>query len=440
MTTKERLNLAQWTIDQTLKAGAQQAAASISHQRERNFEYRDKKLETLKDSTKNSLNLQIYVDNRFSEHTTNNLNKDAINNLIEQAVASTKFLAEDTYRSLPDPKYYPRNLDTDLKISDESIHSITTDRRKKIAAEIEAIARTLSDKIISVTSWYYDSLSQGTRLHSNGFAGDWESTWFATGSSATVTDPAGGRPEDWFAANTRFFDQLPPPEWLAKNSVQRALDKIGQAKIASGAFNMIVENRNAGRLLRMLTGPMSARALQQKQSFLEEKLNQKITSEKLTLVDNPLREKGLGSRHFDGEGLAAAPRTMIENGVLKEYYIDNYYGKKLNLEPNSGSTSNLIFDHGDKSLDELIAGQDKAILVNNFIGGNFNSTTGDFSFGIMGKLIENGKIIKPVNEMNISGNANDLWHNLTELARDPYPYAAEQTPSLLFQNITFSGI
>jgi PmbA protein len=130
---------------------------------------------------------------------------------------------------------------------------------------------------------------------------------------------------------------------------------------------------------------------------------------------------------------------IISNGVLNAYYIDNYYGKKLNMTPFTGSSSNLIYGTGDKTMKDLIRLIDKGIPVTDFIGGNFNSTTGDFSNGIAGFYIENGEIKFPVNEMNISGNAKDLWANLIEIGNDPFMYSSNRTPSFLFDKVDFSG-
>jgi PmbA protein len=185
---------------------------------------------------------------------------------------------------------------------------------------------------------------------------------------------------------------------------------------------------------------MSARALQQKRSFLEDMLDKKIASDKITVIDDPFIEKGLGSRFYDGEGLAAKKRVMIEKGVLKNYYIDNYYGKKLGMEPNSGSPSNILFEYGSRSAEEMIKDVKKGILVTGFIGGNSNSTTGDFSFGIVGQLIEKGEIVQALNEMNISGNAKDFWNKLTEVGNDPYPYSSRRIPGMMFDGIHFAGI
>ena len=151
-------------------------------------------------------------------------------------------------------------------------------------------------------------------------------------------------------------------------------------------------------------------------------------------------KKGIASRYYDGEGLAAKKRVMIDKGILKHYYIDNYYGKKLGMEPNSGSASNIVFIYSEKSQEDFIKEMEKGILVTGFLGGNSNNTTGDFSFGIMGLLIEKGEIIKPINEMNISGNTKEFWKRLIDVGNDPYPYSSWCVPSLLFEKVQFSGI
>ena len=98
------------------------------------------------------------------------------------------------------------------------------------------------------------------------------------------------------------------------------------------------------------------------------------------------------------------------------------------------------FEYGKKSKDEIIKGVSRGIFVTGFIGGNSNGTTGDFSFGISGMFIENGELVKPVYEMNISGNMKDLWNQLVEIGNDPDVYSSWRTPTLHFNKVQFSGI
>jgi PmbA protein len=434
------IELTKWAVDYAIKSGASEAAAELTKRRDVEVGYRDGMLENLKESTQNSLNLSIYQDNRYSSHTTNDLRKESMQKFIEEAIAATKYLSKDEFRKLPDVALYPAKDKTQLSITDDKYESVETDRRVAIAKEIQEAAAAESDKIISVTAGYNDTMYETARVHSNGFSGETAGTYFSAGASVTVRDGETGRPSDWYWGSTRFLNDLPELNFLGTQATKRALRKIGQKKIKSDKFDMIVENRSIPRLIGTFRGAMSGRSLQQKRSFLEGMLGKRVASTQLTLVDNPLLDNGMASRYFDDEGLAAKERVMIEKGILKNYYIDYYYGQKLGMESTSGSTSNLLFALGDQSLEEMIKSVDKGIFVTGFIGGNSNSTTGDFSFGIVGILIEKGELTQPVNEMNISGNARKFWTQLTATGNDPYPYSSYQAPSMLFADIDFSGI
>ena len=440
MNNKEKMELAEWAMEYSLKSGANESIVDISNSRNIEIEYRDKKLDKLQESTQNSLNLQIYANQRYSSHSTSDLRKEELKKFIEEAVASTKYLTEDKFRSLPDPKYYPSRTDLDLKLKDTSYENIDPTSRVTLASDIEKEAMEISDLIISSTAGYYDTYEESIKLHSNGFKGESAGTFFSAGAQVTVNDKEGGRPEDWFYATTRFRNELPSPQVLGSEAAKRALRKIGQKKIESGEYQMLVENRASGRLLSVFSRAMTARAIQQKSSFLDGMIDKKIASEKLTVIDDPSLQKGLGSRLFDNEGIAAEKRVMIEKGVLKNYFIDNYYGKKLGWNPTTAGPSNVVFEYGTKTFDELLKEIKKGIIINGFIGGNSNNTTGDFSFGIVGLYVENGQIVKPVNEMNISGNAKDVWNQLVEMGNDPYQYSSNLAPSMLFEKIQFSGI
>ena len=169
-------------------------------------------------------------------------------------------------------------------------------------------------------------------------------------------------------------------------------------------------------------------------------MGEQTGSEKLDLTDDPFIVSGCGSRLFDNEGLAAKKRAVFEKGIVRTYFVDTYYGKKLEMEPTTGSTSNLILAPGTQSLDEMIASVKNGILVTGFNGGNTNGSTGDFSYGIDGFLIENGTLVKPVSEMNISGNMNYFWNQLIAVGNDPELNSSWRIPSLMFTNVDFSGI
>lgn len=440
MNEKEKLELANWVVEQVKKHGASDAAVSISSDRGVQVEYRDGKVEKLQESTQSGLSLSVYAKGRYSSHSTNDLRRDSLAVFIRNAVAMTGYLTQDPFRKLPDPKYYQGLHQGDLGVLDAEYDSFGTGDRILFAREVESMAMAGDDRIISATAGFYDNSSETVRVHSNGFEGVQRSTMYQAGAEVTVRDGEKGRPEGWYYAGTRTFKDLPDPATLANLARDRALDKIGQGKIESGVYQAVLENTADQRLIGSLYAAMQASALQQKSSFLDGKLDAVIASHLMTWVDDPFVVGGLGSRRFDGEGLAARRRVVVDKGVLKSFYVDNYYGAKLGMEPTSGSNSNVVLAPGDATLEELVAGMSKGILITGFIGGNCNSTTGDFSFGIVGWQVVDGRKVKPVNEMNISGNMTDFWSKLGAVGNDPNPHSRWRTPSLYFEDVSFSGV
>ena len=250
MSTNERIDIARWAMKETINAGANEVASTVSNRRSVEIEFRESKLEKLSESTQNSLTLDIYSDHRYSNHTTNDLRKESLKKFIAEAVAATKYLSRDEYRSLPDNKFYPDNTDSDLKIMDQSYRDLETARRVQMAREIESAAMEVSDQIISTTAGSGDIYYQTAKVHSNGFAGENQGTIFYAGAEVTVRDGDSGRPEDWYYASTRYQKDLPAADFLGSEAAKRALKKVGQKKIGSGKYTMIVENRSGSRLRR----------------------------------------------------------------------------------------------------------------------------------------------------------------------------------------------
>jgi PmbA protein len=137
--------------------------------------------------------------------------------------------------------------------------------------------------------------------------------------------------------------------------------------------------------------------------------------------------------------LVARPRTVVDRGVLRMFYVSVYYGRKLGLPPTTGGRSNWVVTPGTRAPAAIAADLDRAILVNGFVGGNMNGTTGDFSYGIRGLLLERGEVVAPLSEMNVSGNLLRLLGQLEEIGDDPWMWSTIRSPTLLFRDVQFSG-
>lgn len=441
MSKADMLATAQVCIETALAKGAQEAAARAYKVRDVSVQWRDGRLEQIGESTTRGIGLSLYVDGRYAAVSTSDLRPDALAAFIEDSVALTRSLAPDPLRSLPDPVLYQGQAVVDLQLEDPEYASVTAEQRRGIAEEIEAAARAVpgSDAILSVTTGFSDTRAESLRVHSNGFQGSRADTSFWMSAQVSVQDADGRRPEDWSAAGVRFFAELPGPAAEGERAARRALARLGSRKADSAVLPMAVDNRAAGRLVGALLGPMGGQSLQQKRSFLEGRLGSPVASDKLTLTDDPLVVKGFGSRLFDGEGIAARRMPLFERGVLRNYFIDTYYGKKLELPPTTANASNLAWALGERSQAELLRDMNEGILVTSFLGGNSNSTTGDFSLGVQGLRVRSGQVAEPVGEMNISGNQLELWKRLVAVGNDPYPYSSLSTPTLVFEGVQFAG-
>jgi PmbA protein len=423
------------------KAGAKEAAAGVNRRREVEVQWRDGKLEKISEATTRGLGLRLFVDGRYASVSTSDLRPEALETFVRNAVVLTRKIEVDPYRTLPDPALYAGQAKVDLALADERYQALNAVERRRTAAAIEAAARSApgAGSIISVTTSFSDSNAESFQVHSNGFEGTTRSTQFFAGADVSMKDSDGRKPEDWSYASTRFVASLPETAALGRDATERAAGRLGARKLPSAVMTMVVDRRVSERLVGPLLGALSGRSVQQKQSFLEGKRGVAVGNERLDFTDDPLLPKGLGSRLFDGEGIAAVERPIFTKGVLQAYYIDTYYGKKLGVPPTTGGPSNLRWKLGTRDGAALLADVEDGILVSGFLGGNSNSTTGDFSFGVQGHRIRKGKPAEPIAEMNIAGNHLQFWKRLAAVGNDPYPYSWGRTPTLVFEGVQFAG-
>ncbi len=438
---KEMYDLVTWSIKTAKSAGADDCRVKMNSRRFVDISYRERKPETIKEATTRSFGIEIFVNGRYSSQSTSDLRKSALKDFITNAIAMTKLLAEDPYRTLPDPKYYKGRAKLDLGQLDPDYKKFSPeDRHNMVKAIEESCLANGGKKVISVTAREIDSHSEVLLMTSNGFEGSEEYTVFQGGASMTVQDEGDRRPTGYNYVGSVLRKNLPTPEKIGAEAARRTLDLLGGKKIKTETLPIIIENRNVPRILDGFLDGMYGSNIQQKRSFLADKKGKKIASKHFTLIDDPFVMSGWGSRLFDTDGLAVKKRTMVDSGVLKEFYVDWYYSRKLGWEPTTGETSNLIIPQGKRSVKEIMKDLGRGIFITGFIGGNSNSTTGDASVGIFGKLFENGKPVQSVAEMNIAGNHLKFWNNLIEVANDPWVYSDWRTPSMVFKDVVVSGL
>jgi len=439
MITKEYKNLAQWALKYALNKGCSDVGITVNSGIDNSFEYRDTQLDRLEQSSENGMTIQLYVDGRYASFSTNRLEKKELEKFISNGIETTRCLAKDEFRKLADPNRLYKGDGKGLDIYDAEIENISVDDKIALMKNNVNEVYNTDERLISVNSSYSDGTNNSYVVASNGFEGETATTYYNLSAGTSMKGANDARPQGYWYDSAVFWENL-QKENIGKTAYERTLRKLGQEKIKSGAYKMILDNQASSRLLSPVISALTGSSIQQKSSFLINKLGEKIASEKLTLIDDPHIINARGARWFDSEGAATKKFNVIENGVLNMYYIDTYYGGKLNMEPTIQSPSILTVQLGTKNFAQILASLDRGIWVTGFNGGNSNSTTGDFSFGIEGFLIEKGEAVKPLNEMNITGNLLTLWKKILEIGSDPRLNSSNRIPSLLFDAVNFSGI
>jgi PmbA protein len=438
MIKEEYKDLANWALKYALDHGCSDARVVVSTGTDNSFEYRDTRLDRLEQSSEHGLSFQLYVDGRYSSFSTNRLEKKELENFISNGIETTRFLTKDEFRKLPDSSRLYKGDGKGLGIYDESIENISVDEKLALIRDTVNEVYQTDERLISVSAGYSDGTGNSYIVAGNGFEGEVATTYFSLSAETAMKGEGDARPSSFWYDSTVFWKDL-QKTGIGKSAYERTLQKLGQEKIETGVFKMLVDNLSITRLLNPLISAAFGSAIQQKSSFLIDRLGQKIVSDKLTIIDDPHIPNARGARWFDEEGVATRKFNLIENGVLNSYYIDTYYAGKLGMEPTIQSPSILTLKLGDRNFDRMLAGLDKGIWITGFNGGNSNNTTGDFSFGIEGFLIEIGEAVKPLHEMNITGNILKLWQNIIEIGNDPRTTSSRRIPSILFDAVNFSG-
>lgn len=431
--------LAQWAMDYALKNGCQAAKLVLYSNSNSSFELRDAKMDRLQQASENGLSITLYVDGRYGSYSTNRLDKKELEAFITNGIESTRYLAEDEARVLPDPSRYYKGGKPDLQLFDDKFYNINPDDKVTLARAAAEEVLGKDERIISVGTSYSDGENASYRLASNGFEGESKSTWFSVSADVAMRGEGEARPSSYWYDSALHYDKLPKSD-VGVKALERVLKKLGQKKVASGKYTMVVDPMNSGSLLNPVISALYGSALQQKNSFLLDKLDSRIGAGMLNLMDEPHIIGARGARYFDSEGVATERRPVFEDGILKTYFIDTYSSKKMGVAPTVNSPSLLVLKPGNKDLNGLVADVQKGILVTGFNGGNCNSSSGDFSYGIEGFLIENGKLTQPISEMNVTGNMITLWASLAAVGNDPRMSSSWRIPSLVFEGVDFSGL
>lgn len=437
--TNEEIALAKHCLAFAQKQGAQGVRITLSKTLMNLIGLLNGEVDKTAHALDRSLQIQLFVDGRFGTFSSNRLEQKGLEEFIRDAIGTVRMLEADNFRALPAPERLVRNAATgrELDLFDETYPTLTAEQRREMALKSTAWPQP---GLIAEEGEYSDSVFDSLTLDSQGLYARHTETSFEIGYESTVEDAEGNHFSSyWWDATPRLKDlQL---EGCAGKAFTRAKAQIGPQSVPCGKYTLIVDCECAAKLLTPVLNALGGYSLQQKNSFLVDSLGKKLFPDCLTILDAPLTKGDTGCRLFDSEGVATREMPVIENGVVKTYFLNTYMSAKMGLEPTVEdiTRAKVLPTGGCKTQEEVLQKVKDGILVTGFNGGNSNPATGNFSYGIEGFLIQNGRKVHPVREMLITGDFLTLWNNLLAAAQDARPCQSKLVPTLAFKNVDFSA-
>lgn len=395
------------------------------------------------------LGLRVFVGKRSATTSTSDFSRDSLDRLVSETCTLAKAVVEDPVSGLPDAAQMAKDWPV-LDLYDDT--RLNTDVQIDLAKRGEAAAFSTDQRVTNSEGAEFDSSSGRIVLaNSHGFVGSYKSSSFSLSVSPIATEPATGamQRDAWYEVQ-RKFAKLASAEFIGQEAARRTVRRLGARKVATKRVPVVFDQETAGSLLANLCSAVSGYGLYKRASFLLDQLGQTIASDLITIYDDGRMEGGLGSRPFDGEGLATRKNTIVERGVLKSYLLDTYSGKKLGL-PSTGNASRSVGDSpsvgptnfylvpGSRTPEQIIGSVKEGLYVTELIGFGINMVTGDYSRGACGFWIENGELAYPVEEITIAGNLKQMFKDIEVVGSDLVFRGRIASPTLKISEMMVAG-
>ncbi|MGI8610927.1 MAG: TldD/PmbA family protein [Sphingomicrobium sp.] len=430
-------------VERAMAASADAADAIYAGNRSSSVQVRLGELEQVDRSEGEEIGLRLFLGRRSATVASSDLAAEALAALVERALAMAAEAPEDEYAGLaPDDVLHRGELPL-LDADDGQEPEPAALRARALAAERAALA--ISGVTNSSGGSSSASASSVALATSAGFSGAYRATGYSC-SAAVIAGEGAGMQRDHAWHSARHLEDLDSAEDIGRLAGTRAAARLNSTRPKPGRMAVLFDPRVASTLLGHFTAAISGSSVARKASFLQDRLGSRVFAPGVTILDDPLRLRGLRSRPFDGEGVRVGRVELVSDGVLASWIAESASARQLGIAPTGhaargaggapgASPSNLYLAAGRRTREELLAAFPQALLVTELIGQGVNGVTGDYSRGAAGFMVRGGIIAEPVAEITIASNLVDMFATL-EPGSDLELRRGIDAPTLLVPEMT----
>jgi len=406
-------------------------------------------VEKLKQARQKHLGLRVFVGECSAITSSSDFSRDALARLAEDTCALARITAADAFSGLPDASELATAL-PELDLYDENVESFTAERALAYAQEAEQAALSADARITNSEGGECSASSSRVLYASSlGFRGDYRDSGVSL-SVVPVASENGSMQRDYWYSAQRKLARLEAPAAIGRKAAERALRRLNARSVPTCEVPVIFDPEMASGLMRHLAAAVSGYSLYKGMSFLIGKLGERIAPEFVSVVDDGTLPGALGSKPFDGEGLATRRTMVVDRGVLTSYLFDTYSARKLKSRSTGSAArsvgsapqvapTNFVLQAGTTSPAEIIKSVRSGLYVTELIGFGVNPVTGDYSRGAVGLWIENGELAYPVEEITIAGNLLAMYERIEVIGSDLELRHAVAAPTIKIARMTVAG-
>jgi len=432
--------LAESVLAAAKAGGATAAETEVSQGVGQSVTVRRGEVETIAHNRDKGIGVTVYIGQRRGHASTADFSPDAVRAAVAKALAIARYTAEDPAAGLADPDRLARDI-PDLDLYDP--WPLAVEDAIALGCETEAAAlavdRRLTNTEGATVAW---NESEFVYANSLGFLGGYPSTRHHV-DCAVIGDPGGGgamQRDFWYTAGRGAAD-LQAAADVGRIAGERTARRLGARKLGTTECQVLFEAPEAADLVGSFVNAVSGGALYRRSSFLLDSLGSQVFAPIVSIREDPHIPRARGSAPFDNEGVATAARDVVQNGIVRGYFLGSYSARKLGMAStgNAGGSHNLVLAHGDDDLAALLRRMGRGLFVTEQLGHGVNPVTGDYSRGAAGFWVEDGAIAFPVEEITIAGNLKDIYRDVVAIGRDVDRRGSRHTGSILIGRMTVAG-
>jgi len=421
----EKKELAEILVKKCLEKGADASEVFVESSRNLSVEVRNGDVETVQEASSNGVGFRVLKNKAMAFSYSNDMSEKALEDTLSKAVSFAESTTPDENNILP----YEKGETKVEGLYDPGISRVSMDEKINMAKQVEELAMKDEQITKSGGSGFSESESEVFLANSNGLSKSYKSSVCSFGVYV-VAEKGEQKSSGGEYCSRRFFKDLKPPKEVAEKAAKDAYEMLDPKMVKTQKADVIFDPDVSRAVLGGILSAVNGERVLQGASFLRDKIDEKIASDLITIIDDGTRPKGLGSLPFDGEGVPTQKRTIVENGVLKGFMYNTIVaqraGKKSTGNASRGGyrsipgigPHNFFMTNGDTDPQEIIRTTKRGLWLKGVTGYGINPVNGHFSGGASGFWIENGKVAFPVKGLTIAGTAFDMLNSIDVLGND----------------------